>query len=295
MKNTRPILLTLLLLVFTLQSFADEPETYGQQIGLKTTSSLANIFTCWFEIPKNIINVTNAKDSNIFYGLVGGTFKGTIVTIGRLTAGVTDLITFPIPTKPIAYPVYVWNDFYGDTSFGPIFQLYDRRPPTNNYQYTEPEVEEVVVEEPTVVIEGDDDGDGIINSQDKCPNTPTGAIVDNHGCWAYHGVFFDFDQDVIKPEFIPLFENAVYVLNQNPELTVEIQGHTDNIGDAEYNIKLSERRAQAVKDYLVENGISAERLTIRGLGMSDPAVSNDTEEGRAFNRRVYFERTDISE
>ncbi len=138
----------------------------------------------------------------------------------------------------------------------------------------------------------DTDGDGVPDVSDKCPNTPKGAKVDKDGCWAYHGVFFDFDESTIKPEFQPLFDNAVFVLNQNPDLTVEIQGHTDDVGTEEYNLELSEKRAQAVKDYLVSQGIDESRLTVKGFGKSNPAEDNDTEEGRAYNRRVYFERTD---
>ncbi len=294
MKNTYLKCLIMLCagLFYVLSSFsyANEPETYGQQIGLKATSSLANLTTSWLEIPKNIINVTNAKDSNIFYGFIGGTFKGMVVMTGRLGAGVADLLTIPLPTLPIAYPIYVWNDFDADTSFEPVFRLYDkRRPSYDDYQ-------DMANDEDTVAQgDADDDGDGVVNAQDICPDTPNGAKVDSQGCWAYHGVFFDFDQDVIKPEFLPLFDNAINVLNLNPELTVEIQGYTDNIGDADYNLRLSQRRAEAVKDYLIANGIDPSRLTVKGFGMLDPAMPNDTEEGRAFNRRVYFKRTDIAE
>ena len=135
----------------------------------------------------------------------------------------------------------------------------------------------------------DSDGDGVPDYADKCPDTPKGAKVDKDGCWSYHGVFFDFDQSTIKPEFHDLFENAVHVMNINPSLEVEIEGHTDSMGSVEYNQKLSERRAQAVKDYMVNKGISASRMTTKGFGKSDPIANNDTEEGRAYNRRVEYE------
>ena len=138
----------------------------------------------------------------------------------------------------------------------------------------------------------DDDHDGVNNCNDKCPDTPKGAIVDKHGCWAYHGVFFDFDKDTIKPEFDPLLKNASHVMEINPGLTVEIQGHTDSIGSDEYNQKLSERRAAAVKNELIRRGVEGRRMTTVGFGESKPAETNETEEGRAFNRRVSFERTD---
>ena len=144
-----------------------------------------------------------------------------------------------------------------------------------------------------VISNVDSDGDGVPDDQDKCPNTPNGAQVDKDGCWAYHGVFFDFDQYNIKPESKLLFDNAIKVLNINSGLTVEIQGHTDDVGTADYNLKLSERRAQAVKDYLVARGINPSRLTVKGFGMSNPSVPNDSEKGRAYNRRVFFKRTDL--
>jgi OOP family OmpA-OmpF porin len=137
----------------------------------------------------------------------------------------------------------------------------------------------------------DSDGDGVPDYQDKCPDTPKGAKVDKDGCWAYHGVFFDFDKATIKPEYHGLFENAVHVMNINPGLEVQIEGHTDSIGSAAYNQKLSERRAKSVKNHLVEKGVSASRMTTKGFGESDPITGNDTASGRAYNRRVEFEIT----
>lgn len=136
------------------------------------------------------------------------------------------------------------------------------------------------------------DGDGVPNSQDRCPNTPKGAIVDKDGCWAFHGILFDFDKATINSGYEHLFSNAIHVLKQNPSLTVEIQGHTDSRGSEAYNLKLSENRAQAVKQHLVDNGISASRLTTKGFGEAYPVASNDTAEGRAHNRRVVYKRTD---
>jgi len=138
----------------------------------------------------------------------------------------------------------------------------------------------------------DDDHDGVNNCDDKCPDTPKGAIVDKQGCWAYHGIFFDFDSDRIKATFEPALKNAVDVLNINPGLTVQIQGHTDSYGSDDYNQNLSERRAKAVKNELVRRGIDGSRMTTAGFGESMPAETNETEEGRAYNRRVVFDRTD---
>ncbi|MCK5191589.1 MAG: OmpA family protein, partial [Methylococcales bacterium] len=142
-------------------------------------------------------------------------------------------------------------------------------------------------------VEKDSDGDGVVDSKDKCPNTPKGAIVDRDGCWAFHGVLFDFDSATIKAGNEAMFKNAIEVLKLNPALTVEIQGHTDSQGAEEYNQKLSERRADAVKQKLVDHGISSARLTTKGFGESTPVASNDTEAGRAHNRRVAYKRTDM--
>jgi OOP family OmpA-OmpF porin len=133
----------------------------------------------------------------------------------------------------------------------------------------------------------DSDDDGVPDYLDKCPNTPMGATVDARGCWTYAAVvMYDFDSDKIKPEAFPMLDEAVVILKKNPEMNVEIDGHTDNTGSAAYNMTLSERRAKSVMNYFVDKGIESERLTTKGFGFTQPAASNDTEEGRAKNRRV---------
>jgi OOP family OmpA-OmpF porin len=138
----------------------------------------------------------------------------------------------------------------------------------------------------------DSDGDGVNNCIDKCPDTPIGAKVDAVGCWAYRGVLFDTDKSDIKPEFSAMLENAVEVMNLNPGLTVTIDGHTDNTASDAHNQALSERRAKAVLNYMVEHGIAASRMKARGYGESRPVDTNATEAGRYNNRRVEFTRTD---
>jgi len=138
----------------------------------------------------------------------------------------------------------------------------------------------------------DDDKDGVSNCADKCPDTPKGAIVDKDGCWAFHGVLFDFDSDKVKSKYEPLIQNAVEVMKLNPGLTVEIQGHTDSYGTDAYNEKLSQRRANAVKNELIKLGVDGKRLTTAGFGESQPVDTNETDEGRAYNRRVNYKRTD---
>ncbi len=100
-----------------------EDQSYGSQVGHKALNGFTNMTTAILEIPKNIINTTN--DSNIAYGTVGGLAKGILNTVGRMMAGMTDFVTAPIPTKPIAHPVYIWDDFDIDTTYEPAFRLQD--------------------------------------------------------------------------------------------------------------------------------------------------------------------------
>jgi len=135
------------------------------------------------------------------------------------------------------------------------------------------------------------DGDGVLNERDKCPNTRPGAVVDLDGCEVeavieLEGVYFDFDKATIKPEGMAVLNEAAGLLQKHERVVVEVAGHTDSIGTDAYNQGLSERRANAVRDYLASKGVKASRLTARGYGESRPVASNDTEEGRAENRRV---------
>jgi len=143
---------------------------------------------------------------------------------------------------------------------------------------------------PVVAKPGDDDGDGVTNEKDACPDTPQYAAVDERGCWALSSaLLFDFDKSVIKTEYYSLLDDTKKVFAEYPKMNVAVEGHADSTGTDEYNQKLSERRAQAVVDYLVNNvGIAASRLKAVGYGESQPAYSNESEEGRAKNRRVQF-------
>ncbi len=106
--------------------------------------------------------------------------------------------------------------------------------------------------------------------------------------WVLVGVNFDFDKATLRPEAYPILLHATTVMLNNPDLKVEIQGHTDSIGSEAYNQKLSERRANAVKNYLLARGIAANRLSIKGFGETSPMADNNTAEGRAMNRRIEF-------
>ncbi len=132
----------------------------------------------------------------------------------------------------------------------------------------------------------DSDGDGVLDNADKCPGTPSGARVDARGCWTLQGVKFETDKWDVKPAYHTLLDAVVDVLKRNPSLRVEVQGHTDSIGTANYNQGLSEKRAQSVTEYLTRKGISKKRLIREGYGLTRPVAPNQTLEGRAKNRRV---------
>lgn len=99
-------------------------------------------------------------------------------------------------------------------------------------------------------------------------------------------VLFDTNKAQLKPGGIRAVQKVAEALKQNPERTIVIEGFTDSTGSNSYNLELSERRANAVRDALLDMGISADRITARGLGESLPVASNDTEAGRQLNRRV---------
>jgi outer membrane protein OmpA-like peptidoglycan-associated protein len=102
-----------------------------------------------------------------------------------------------------------------------------------------------------------------------------------------YGILFDFDEDVVKPESKPTLDEIVKLLQDNPDLKLKVVGHTDNQGTAPYNLDLSQRRAANVVAALIgAYGVAADRLTPEGAGLTQPIASNDTEEGRAKNRRV---------
>jgi outer membrane protein OmpA-like peptidoglycan-associated protein len=99
-------------------------------------------------------------------------------------------------------------------------------------------------------------------------------------------IFFDFDSDSLKPTSYPELDLLTDLLFDNPFLKISINGHTDSIGSELYNNTLSEERARAVRNYLIEKRIEPFRLSYKGFGASQPIKSNDTPEGRAINRRT---------
>jgi outer membrane protein OmpA-like peptidoglycan-associated protein len=103
------------------------------------------------------------------------------------------------------------------------------------------------------------------------------------------GINFDFAKATIRPDSYPILDEAAQNMKEIPELKVQIEGHTDNIGSNEYNQKLSEERANAVRNYLISrHGIQSTRIVAVGFGESRPIADNTTDEGRQLNRRIDF-------
>jgi len=142
----------------------------------------------------------------------------------------------------------------------------------------------------------DTDGDGLNDKEDKCPNE-TGTVK-NNGCPDAHeqmvelvnlaarNIFYERSSDKISTISFGSLDEVAVILKNNPDLHLEISGHSDNTGKAEINLKLSEKRALAVKKYLETLGVEVSRLKAKGFGMQQPIAPNNFEEGRAKNRRV---------
>ena len=164
--------------------------------------------------------------------------------------------------------------------------------------------------------EEDGDGDGIPDFADICPDTPGGVTVSQDGCplktrvaratsetarvstanngYAIHNhqagnldnILFDFNRSELRPQYYSTLDEYAAMLRQNPDMKIEIAGHTDNVGTEAYNQILSEKRAGTVKNYFVKKGIEKDRLFPKGFGFTMNAASNQNETGRAQNRRV---------
>ena len=139
--------------------------------------------------------------------------------------------------------------------------------------------------------ESDSDNDGVVDSKDQCPTTLSNTKVDNDGCEPLDnpkdlGIVFETNSAKIKSGDLVKFEQYVSYLNRVSNARVILEAHTDDIGDANYNMGLSKRRAASVKQQLLDLGVSASRIETIGYGETKPKVPNDTASNRAQNRRV---------
>ena len=147
----------------------------------------------------------------------------------------------------------------------------------------------------------DNDLDGIPDLNDKCPNQPEtfNGIEDDDGCpdakeigkqFVLRGINFESGSAALTPDSHPVLDQVVASLNSYPEVKLEIRGHTDSQGPAKFNLELSQKRAESVRQYLIKGGIDPSRVTAVGIGEEEPMTTNATPEGRATNRRIEFRR-----
>lgn len=145
----------------------------------------------------------------------------------------------------------------------------------------------------------DNDGDGVLDAMDQCPDTAPGAEVDANGCakavkrdLVLKGVNFRLNSAELTPESSATLNEVAESMTIWDTISIEVAGHTDSTGSAEYNQRLSQARAETVLNFLASKGIARDRMSARGYGEEMPVASNDTAEGRAQNRRVELNRTD---
>jgi len=144
----------------------------------------------------------------------------------------------------------------------------------------------------------DSDGDGVPDYKDECPHVA--GVKINKGCpeikrevrklleKAMQGIEFETNKATIKKKSFPLLDKIAQTFIDNSNYIIEVQGHTDNVGKAEYNMRLSDDRANAVMNYLISKGVPSTRMTARGYGLTMPIADNKTKAGRQKNRRVEF-------
>ncbi|WP_394167064.1 OmpA family protein [Photobacterium piscicola] len=140
----------------------------------------------------------------------------------------------------------------------------------------------------------DNDSDGVINQRDHCPKTPLDAIVDNDGCPTYIDsseenkihVLFANDSAEIPENYMQNIKQMSQFLVKYPKTHIELKGYASPVGNANYNVALSKRRASAIRQALINDGIPPSRIKTMGFGDSDPVAAYDVEESNTLSRRV---------
>lgn len=233
--------------------------------------------------------IPDSEDDTSFFANVG---------LGFVTSDIADL-----GLRVRGEARYIYDDFeYEAFGFGPNSGMGDIRVSLGieiplGSKVVEREVVREVVREKVVEVPAkitDSDGDGVPDQNDRCPDTLRGLRVDNRGCaeknqtLRLEGVNFELDSARLTLNAREVLDRVVRTLQGQPTLRVEIAGHTDSTGSASYNQRLSQERAASVRSYLVSAGIESFRLVARGYGETQPIASNETDYGRARNRRVEF-------
>lgn len=151
----------------------------------------------------------------------------------------------------------------------------------NEVAVSEPVVKELLESEPEIALAPEPEVEAIKSPQEK-------VVEEMLQTLDLAGITFLFGSDEITERGVNILNDVVRILNEHQEFDVVVAGHTDSVGDDNINLDLSQRRAQSVMNYLISQGIQAQRMNAVGYGESEPITSNDTQEGRAKNRRIEF-------
>lgn len=184
-----------------------------------------------------------------------------------------------------------WQDAGGQNYVDYIgtlgFQFSFGTAPVTTSTASNPEPAQVVVA--SAVVDGD--GDGVVDAGDRCLGTSRGVAVDEKGCTQQGavtlvGVLFENASSTLVHSSTAALDRVAADLVKHPQFEIEVQGHTDSIGSNRYNLRLSQQRADAVREYLLQQGARASQVSARGYGEAEPVSNNESAEGRAKNRRV---------
>lgn len=253
--------------------------------------------------PVNLGYPVNTPDDDIYFVLSGSGEHGYISSIREGGIGEKDIyrITYPGRSIPLTVMRGLILDEVGkpmkakivvtDNETGEVIGVYNSNPATGKY---------IVILPPgknyNFTIEG---GDGYLfsSSNINIPNQQEFVVLEDTIALreiklgektVLRNIFFDYNETELRPESRVELERIFRLMDENAQISIEISGHTDNIGSKKFNQELSEKRAQSVVDYLFERGVHLNRIIGKGYGFAQPVAPNDTEENRQLNRRTEF-------
>ncbi len=286
---------------------------YNGYLNEEVTFGVAGKPANWFNVALSYSLLNNGKFSNIGAGLSFMPYDGINFTIAADYIPLYNASFYGldiVPSRSKGLNVALGFSIVWGTNPKKQKQPQPELEPVNERKAlavstTAPTVEQVVLAtEKTAVATGeatiaDRDNDGVPDWEDECPDVAGPAF--NKGCpeikkelrtllnKAMQGIQFETGKDVIRKSSFAILNRIAVQFIQHPEYYIEVQGHTDNVGKYDLNVELSQRRAQAVMDYLVNAGVSADHMTAKGYGPDKPIADNATKQGQALNRRVEFD------
>lgn len=283
---------------------------YNGHLSEEVTFGLAGKPANWFNIAASYSLIENGKFSNIGAGLSFMPYDGINMTLAMdyiplYYAQILGANVLPSRSKGLNIALgfsIVWGtnkkkekqpELEPELEYKPI-QLEMDKPVVSDVALANVEAEKV-----QEIAKNDRDNDGVVDWEDECPDLAGPAF--NKGCpeikkelrsllkKAMQGIQFETGKDVILPSSFAILNRIAVQFIEHPEYVIEVQGHSDNSGKYEANVDLSQRRAEAVKEFLINAGVPDNQLTAKGYGPDRPIADNETKAGRALNRRVEFD------